>query len=287
MRMLCVVLLLFWSVAGQAATQTQMQVACPKVIGIGLPFRVQVDSDRPMEQIRVEWAEKTIHIPAHNATSLEFVLGTDVLKSPTGRYRLRITRLGLAPLSVDSVIRVDTRTFPEQRLAVAQAMVTPPADVQERIRQEQALTRKILAGVSPDNHLILPLIRPVPGSVTSAYGLTRFFNDQPRNPHRGLDLRAALGDPIQAAAPGQVVLAAELYYAGRCVYIDHGLGVFTQYMHMDEILVQSGDMVEAGQVIGRVGRTGRVTGPHLHFGMTILDLAVDPSPLFFSPTRHD
>lgn len=286
MQRLVIVLVVLWSCSVQAATQTQLRVACPKVIGIGLPFQVQVESDRPMEAVQVEWADTTMTIPAQNATRLEFMLGTDVFKSTTGLTRMRITRLGLAPLSVESIIRVDQRTFPEQRLTVAQKMATPPAEVLERIKQENALVRKILGAITPDAHLELPLIRPVPGVVTSAYGLTRFFNNQPRNPHRGLDLRAALGDPVQAAAPGRVVLAAEHYYAGQCIFLDHGLGVFTLYMHLHKILVQTGDMVEAGQIIGQVGQTGRVTGPHLHFGMTILDLAVDPSPLFFHPRNE-
>lgn len=277
MRFVFVFFLLLCSSLVQAAT---LRVECPQSIGIGLPFVVQVQSDQPLEGVQVTWQDKTLFVPGYNSTSLEFLLGTDVLKSKVGSHQLGVTRLGAAPLSVDSTIQVVQRKFPEQRLTVSQDMVTPPAQVLERIKQENALARKILGSTTPDNHLVLPLIRPVPGIVTSAYGLTRFFNDQPRNPHRGLDLRAALGDPILAAAPGQVVLAAEHYYAGRCVFLDHGLGVHTQYMHMDEVLVQDGEMVEAGQVIGRVGKTGRVTAPHLHLGMTILDLAVDPSPLF-------
>jgi len=135
--------------------------------------------------------------------------------------------------------------------------------------------------VSAVNHLILPLIRPVPGEVSSAYGLKRYFNDQARNPHRGLDLRAALGDPVQAVAPGQIMLVADHYYGGRSVFLDHGLGVYSVYMHLSEITVRQGEMVEAGQVIGRAGQSGRVTGPHLHLGLYVLDLAVDPSKLFF------
>jgi len=142
--------------------------------------------------------------------------------------------------------------------------------------------RAVLNAVSPDNHLVLPLMRPVPGDVSSAYGLRRFFNGLERNPHRGLDLRAALGDPVRAAAPGQIALAADHYYGGNSVFLDHGLGVFTVYMHLDEIKVRQGDMIEAGQVVGLAGQTGRVTGPHLHLGLYVLDLAVDPSALFFA-----
>lgn len=284
MRRVLAFVLLWWATPAlalvQAPTQTGLRLECPEAIGIGLPFTVRVDSDRPMDRLRIEWAGKILIASAGNEQSLEFVLGTDVLKSTPGTHSLRVIRLGLAPLTVQTSILIEGRDFPEQRLTVEPGMATPGADVQPRIARENAQVREILSRITPVSHLTLPLIRPVSGQVSSAYGLKRFFNDQPRNPHRGLDLRAAQGDPVQAAAAGQVVLAADHYYAGRCVFIDHGLGVFSQYMHLDEILVREGDMVEAGQTIGRVGRTGRVTAPHLHFGLSILDLAVDPSPLF-------
>jgi murein DD-endopeptidase MepM/ murein hydrolase activator NlpD len=249
-------------------------------VGIGLPFLVRVEAEQPLDKLRVEWADKALTVPANGRNEVEFLLGTDVLKSKPGAYQLRVTRLGASPLLVAASIYIEDREFPEQRLTVPPAMASPPPDVQERIAREHAQVRKVLGSVSDVNHLTLPLIRPVPGSVSSAYGLRRFFNDQPRNPHRGLDLRAAEGDPIRSAAPGQVVLTADHYYAGRCVYVDHGLGVYTLYMHMSEINVREGEMVEAGQILGLIGMTGRVTGPHLHLGLSILDLAVDPSPLF-------
>lgn len=272
--------LCFLAVALPAQAE-QMRVECPSAVGIGLPFHVRVEADAPMDRLRVEWADRKMTIPGNGETRVDFLLGTDVLKSRPGTYRLRVTRPGSASLPAESVIAVEDRDFPEQRLTVAKNMATPPPAAQERIAREHKQIRKVLGAVSEVNHLVLPLARPVPGDVTSAYGLRRFFNGQPRNPHRGLDLRAAEGDPVLSAAPGRVVLAADHYYAGRCVYVDHGLGVHTVYMHLSEILVREGDMVEAGQLVGKVGMTGRVTGPHLHFGLSILDLSVDPSSLFF------
>lgn len=260
----------------------QLRLECPEVIGIGLPFVVRVESDEPLDKLRVEWAGKKLDVPGAGKTAVEFLLGTDVLKSRPGTETLRILKLGLRPLAVQTSILVEDRDFPEQRLTVPTEMASPPAAVQDRIARENAEVRAVLNTVSPDNHLVLPFMRPVPGDVSSAYGLKRFFNDLERNPHRGLDLRAALGDPVRAAAPGQIVLAADHYYGGRSVFLDHGLGVFTVYMHLDEIKVRQGDMVEAGEIIGLAGQTGRVTGPHLHLGLYVLDLALDPSALFFA-----
>ncbi|MDO9584619.1 MAG: M23 family metallopeptidase [Desulfomicrobium sp.] len=267
---------------GTGLHAAQMRLECPEVIGIGLPFVVRVESDEPLDRLRVEWGGKSLQVPGAGKTAVEFLLGTDVLKSKPGNETLRVIKLGLSPLAVQTSILVERRDFPEQRLTVSPEMATPPAAVQERIARENAEVRAVLSVDSPDNHLVLPLMRPVPGDVSSAYGLRRFFNGLERNPHRGLDLRAALGDPVRAASPGQVVLAADHYYGGNSVFIDHGLGVFTVYMHLDKIEVGQGDMVEAGQIIGLAGQTGRVTGPHLHLGLYVLDLAVDPSALFFA-----
>jgi murein DD-endopeptidase MepM/ murein hydrolase activator NlpD len=274
--------LILAAVPGPELRAAQLRLECPEVIGIGLPFVVRVESDEPLDRLRVEWAGKTLTVPGAGKTAVEFLLGTDVLKSKPGAETLRVIRLGLSPLAVQTSILVEQRDFPEQRLTVPTEMASPPAAVQERIARENAEIRAVLNTVSPDSHLVLPLMRPVPGEVSSAYGLKRFFNDMERNPHRGLDLRAALGDPVRAAAAGQIVLAADHYYGGRSVFLDHGLGVFTVYMHLDEIKVRQGDMVEAGEILGLAGQTGRVTGPHLHLGLYVLDLAMDPAALFFA-----
>jgi len=277
-RIVLLFLVLFWAVSAQAA---QLRVECPEAIGIGLPFLVKVESDAPLDKLQVEWSGKSMQVPGNGEKSVEFLLGTDVLTSKPGTGTLRILKLGLSPLAVQTSILVEKRTFPEQRLTVEEKMARPPLEVQERIATEYAEVRDLLGRVSPVSHLALPLVRPVPGSVASDYGLQRFFNGEARNPHRGLDLRAALGDPVRAASSGKVVLAADHYYGGRSLFIDHGLGVYTVYMHLSEFKVREGDMVEAGQVVGLAGQSGRATGPHLHLGLYVLDLAVDPSALFY------
>lgn len=279
-RFLLAFLLLAAAVQPSPARAAQLRVECPEVIGIGLPFVVRVESDEPMGRLLVEWGDRKLQVPAAGDRSVEFLLGSDVFRSKPGPQALRVTRLGLSPVAVSTHVLVEKREFPEQRLTVPPDMATPPAAVQERIAREQAEVRETLARVSDVNHLTLPLMRPVPGAVSSAYGLRRFFNDLERNPHRGLDLKAGLGEPVRSVAAGQVVLAADHYYGGRSVFIDHGLGVYSVYMHLDEFRTEQGAMVEAGQVVGLAGETGRVTGPHLHLGLYVLDMAVDPSVLF-------
>lgn len=182
-----------------------------------------------------------------------------------------------------ATVRLADRKRPVQRLTVNKNYVTPPPEVRERIRNDREKVRAALAQPLPQRHWSLPLERPVPGTVSSLFGLKRIFNGQPRGVHRGLDLRGAQGTPIRACADGVVALADNLYFSGNAVYINHGDGVFTSYLHMSETHVKPGQRVRRGDVLGLVGATGRVTGPHLHLGLTVQGEAVDPQPLLASP----
>jgi len=128
--------------------------------------------------------------------------------------------------------------------------------------------------------LTAPFQVPVEGAKDGRnFGHRRVFNGQPRAPHSGADLRAKSGTPIYAANRGRIVLAKDLFYSGNAVFIDHGMGLYTSYLHLSEIRVAVGDFVERGQLLGLSGATGRVTGPHLHWGVRILDARVDPFSL--------
>ncbi len=122
-------------------------------------------------------------------------------------------------------------------------------------------------------------MRPVPGEPTSVFGTRRVFNGKPRSPHPGLDLRAQTGTGVRSSGAGRVVLAQELYYSGNTVIVDHGGGLFTLYAHLSEIGVGEGDEVQAGDPVGLSGATGRVTGPHLHWGAKIGNRPFDPTAL--------
>ncbi len=152
----------------------------------------------------------------------------------------------------------------------------------ERIARERKRIQAALRHFRETTALPLAFRWPVEGEISSPFGLRRYFNNEPRKPHSGLDIAAPEGTPIRAPAAGMVLDKGDFFFNGNTVFIDHGQGLVTMYCHMSRIDVQPGEHVEAGQVIGAVGRTGRVTGPHLHWGVSLNDARIDPRLLLQS-----
>jgi len=225
------------------------------------------------------WKGRALTVPAGTSPegSHAQILLPVPLDEKAAQLSLRVSVQGLP--SVQQSIRVVQKKRPVQELKVEHAYVQPPPEVQSRIQEEARRTREILGAFSLPRQWRLPMQRPVPGEISSAFGLRRVFNGQPRSRHKGLDLRGAAGTLVLAAADGTVALAEELYFSGNVVYVDHGLGLFSIYAHLSAIGVRLGQQVSRGQVLGKVGSTGRSTGPHLHLGCYVLGTAVDPVPI--------
>ncbi len=186
-------------------------------------------------------------------------------------------------------LRVDDRSlnidviehaYREQRLTVKnQSYVTPGEKQLERIGRERRIIDAALGNFRDTVLDGIDLAAPVEGPRSSSFGLRRFFNDQPRSPHKGMDIAAATGVPITAPRDGVVTATGDYFFNGNTVILDHGQGLITMYCHLSEIGVAEGQVVAGGETIGAVGATGRVTGPHLHFGTYLNGTAVDPALL--------
>ncbi len=191
-----------------------------------------------------------------------------------------VLRADEGSLTVDVV----DHAYREQRLTVKnQSYVTPGQQQLERIARERKIIDAALGNFRDAALGDVDLAAPVDGPRSSSFGLRRFFNDQPRSPHKGMDIAAATGVPIKAPRDGVVTATGDYFFNGNTVILDHGQGFVTMYCHLSEITVDEGQAVADGEVIGAVGATGRVTGPHLHFGTYLNGTAVDPALLLRAP----
>jgi len=202
------------------------------------------------------------------------IVGLSLATKP-GKHQLELQHAGGGSERLSFTVR--PKQYREQRLKVPPAQVNLSAADLARVEREQKLIRAALATFSETSPVSLQLTAPVSGQRSSSFGLRRFFNDEARNPHSGMDIAAPNGTPIRAANDGRVVETGNYFFNGNTVFIDHGLGLITMYCHLSRIGVTTGDTVKRGQVIGAVGATGRVTGPHLHFGVALNHDFVDPA----------
>ena len=167
--------------------------------------------------------------------------------------------------------------YAEQRLSVAPKHVELSAENLARHERERARQAEVIATFSEPLPATLRLRQPVPGARSSSFGLRRVFNGQSRNPHSGMDIAAPVGTPVVAPLAGRVADVGDYFFNGGTVWLDHGGGLLTMYCHLSAVHVKVGDVVRAGDRIADVGATGRVTGPHLHWSVSLNRVMVDPA----------
>lgn len=180
---------------------------------------------------------------------------------------------------------VAAREYPVQRLTITdQDKVTPSAASLKRIEREQV---EILAAFRHRSTPVpqLRFAMPAQGPLSSNFGLRRVINGQPRSPHSGIDIAAPAGAPVTAPAPGRVLRVGDYFFTGNTVFVDHGHGLVTLYCHLSSVAVREGQQLATGDAIGKVGSTGRATGPHLHWALSLNDARVDPRLFLAAETQ--
>jgi murein DD-endopeptidase MepM/ murein hydrolase activator NlpD len=236
----------------------------------------------PAAVVSVEgvWRDRPLRFVQSADSSWHALIGLDVEEAPGPRsLRLVARRTGAADLAAVHAFTVEPKQWRTRRLTVAGRFVTPPASALPRIKEETALLNALFRGARAERLWDGPFERPVAGVAVSGFGVRSVLNGQPRGPHNGADFAAGTGTPIVAPAGGVVAYAREFYYSGNTVILDHGFGLYSTMAHMSAFDVQEGARVARGQLLGKVGATGRVTGPHLHWSVRVNGARVDPESL--------
>jgi murein DD-endopeptidase MepM/ murein hydrolase activator NlpD len=204
------------------------------------------------------------------------------LDTTPGSHELRV-KIGGVTKTQDFV--VNTKDYPEQHITLEDtSKVELSAEDEARADRELAAITELKHHWRAAQDTDLAFILPVKGRLASRFGLRRFFNEEPRAPHAGIDVAVARGTPVRASARGQVLAVDDYFFNGRTIFVDHGNGLITMYCHLERIDVKSGDTVRKGQRIGLSGKTGRATGPHLHWSVVLNGAMVDPE--LFIPAKH-
>lgn len=246
----------------------------------GALLRLDVSSAGSPPEVEAEWAGHAI--PFWQDTAHEKIrhalLGVD-LEQPAGEFPLDLTAqlIGGQKVSCRVVVSVGVGHFAIEKLHVAREFVELSPEDTERAAKERQRLREFFARATPDRLWKGRFRLPLDGAHSAAnFGRRRILNGQPGSPHGGADFPAPAGTSVHAAQRGRVVLAEALFFSGNTVLLDHGLGLYTFYGHLESIGVHEGDVVDSGAILGRVGATGRVTGPHLHWGLIVNQARVNP-----------
>jgi murein DD-endopeptidase MepM/ murein hydrolase activator NlpD len=274
----CVFLVATTARAEGCGERLELRLSAPET-GQGSLLLAEVRGAKPLGEVSGRWNERDVPFwkdteQEHGSSAVDVrraLLGVD-LEKPPGKYSFAVAARtqGDEKISCNATIEVKEGHFATESLTVKKQFVEPNPEQLARAEAETKRLREIYDHVTPerlwDGKFRLPLDGDFKGS---NFGRRRVLNGKPGSPHGGVDFPAPTGTPVHAAQKGRVVLAEELFFSGNAVIVDHGLGIYTFYCHFSEIDAKVGDTVEAGTVLGKVGATGRVTGPHLHWGLSV------------------
>jgi len=263
-----------------ALAQSGQVTLTPALVEAGSPELIHVEAP-PAAKLEGEWLGRKLEFfPARDGRGWFALAGVDV-EAPVGPSQLKI-RARLPQGEVRDLSRAEEIHAAHYRtgaLTVEPKFVSPGADALARIKEEVELKAKVFTASASEPLWSGSFRAPVAAPATDSFGTRRMFNGKLASIHKGMDFRAPMGTPVRAGNSGVVVLARALYYEGNCVVVDHGLGLFTIFMHFSRIDVHEGEHVTTGRQLGLSGATGRVTGPHLHWAVRWQGAYLDPAKL--------
>jgi len=248
-----------------------------RAIQPGEVARLDISSSRRVTALTVQAFGRTIAAVPVGGQHWRALVGID-LEVDAGAYPVTIAATledGSRTGHVET-LTVEPKEFPTRQLRVEPKFVNPPPSVQHRIDRERRQLGALFRSVAPEPRWAGSFLRPIEVSVVSGFGVRSVYNGEPRAPHTGADFASPSGTPVLAPGGGRVVLAEPLYFTGRTVMIDHGVGLVSLLAHLSLIDVRVGEDVVAGKRVGLVGATGRATGPHLHWTVRLQGARVDP-----------
>jgi len=258
---------------------TTLRLSAPEA-SQGSLLLIELRSAKPLAEVQGEWNERIVPLwqEGTDQGQRRGLLGVDLEKAP-GKYELKVAgqTAGGERISCSVMVAVQKGQFATEKLQVEKQFVEPSPEQVKRANEERQKLRDIFDRVTLERLWDGPFRIPLDGVTTgSNFGKRRILNGNPGSPHGGMDLPGTTGTPVHAAQRGRVALAEELFFSGNTVVVDHGLGIYTFYGHLSEIDVKADESLETGAMLGKVGATGRVTGPHLHWGLTVERARVNP-----------
>jgi len=253
----------------------------PSQLVNGSPVLFRINAPAELTSLEGTWLGHALSFRFGQSCNCWYAIAGVDLNTKAGKYSLVLQGKGKPGVkaSFTSAVAVSEKPYPSTSIKVAPEYVAPPAETEARIEEEQALKKRVFSVIVPESLWSGRFQPPAEAEVSGVFGSARVFNGVKKSQHTGLDFRVTTGTPIAASNGGTVILARNLYFEGNCVMIDHGQGLITLYMHLSEIKIKEGDRVQARQILGLSGGTGRATAPHLHFAVRWQGVYLDPGTL--------
>jgi murein DD-endopeptidase MepM/ murein hydrolase activator NlpD len=282
LRVLFLIPLLLVSTGKAASVENRLHIeSFQRSVRQGDVCLIRASGPASLKSIYVEFQGERFPMASGEQNRIyEGLIGIDLNTRPA-MYEIKVvaTDQGDSAYLSTLSLRVEKVDFGIQRLSLPSSMVDLDAKTLERVNKEARQLEALFQGFRAERLWRGAFILPVEGELSAPFGLNRIINGQRRSPHTGVDLEAEEGTPVLACNSGVVVLFQQLFFSGKSVIVDHGWGLYSMYFHLSEALVKEGDRVSTGALLGRVGSTGRSTGPHLHWGTRMNGARVNPLSL--------